>query len=93
MSKKYYLSFISFVFLITAGLISQTTAADAPRISKDELKAMLENPDLIIIDVRTEKEWKKADLKIKGATWEDADEVKTWAGKYPKEKTIALYCS
>ena len=30
-------------------------SADAPRMTKDELKAMLGNPDLVIIDVRTQQ--------------------------------------
>jgi rhodanese-related sulfurtransferase len=54
---------------------------------------MLGNPDLVIIDVRTEKEWRKSDKKISGATWEDADEFASWAAQYPKDKTMVLYCS
>jgi rhodanese-related sulfurtransferase len=84
---------ILLAFLVSFGLASQSAAADAQRITKDGLKAMLDDPGLLIIDVRTEKEWKKADSKIKGAVWEDADEVKTWASKYPRDKSIALYCS
>jgi rhodanese-related sulfurtransferase len=94
MLKKFYSAlFVSIFFLIVAGLASPSAAADAQRISKDELRAMMSNPDLLIIDVRTEKEWKKADKKIKGAVWEDSEEVKTWAAKYPRDKAIALYCS
>jgi len=85
--------FLATVFLVVTGLITPSNAADAQRISKDELRDMLDNPDLVIIDVRTEREWKKADLKIKGAAWEDADEFRSWADKYPKDKIIALYCS
>jgi hypothetical protein len=94
MLKKYHgavVMAISLLFLI--GPASQSAAADAQRITKDGLKAMLDDPGFLIIDVRTEKEWKKADSKIKGAVWEDADEVKTWASKYPRDKSIALYCS
>jgi len=94
MFRKYvFILCMTIAFLSMTGLISRSTAADAQRISKDELRNMLDNPDLVIIDVRTEREWKKADLKIKGAVWEDADEVRSWAEKYPKDKIIALYCS
>jgi rhodanese-related sulfurtransferase len=91
---KYHGAVLMAIFLLfLIGPASQSAAADAQRITKDSLKAMLDDPGLLIIDVRTEKEWKKADSKIKGAVWEDADEVKTWAGKYPRDKSIALYCS
>ena len=50
------------------------------------------SPDLVIIDVRIERDWESATLKIPGAVWEDFFEVETWAEKYPKDKTIVLYC-
>ena len=53
---------------------------------------MLNSPDLIIIDVRRERDWKSSSLKIRGATWEDFLDVELWAQKYPKDKTIVLYC-
>ena len=68
------------------------SASDVPKISKEELNAILNNPDLIVIDVRRERDWKSSSMKIKGAVWEDFLEVETWAQKYPKNKTIALYC-
>ena len=94
MLKKYrgaILMMILLLFLI--GPASQSAAADAQRITKDAFKEMLDDPALLVIDVRTEKEWKKSDLKIKRAVWEDADEVKTWASKYPRDRSIVLYCS
>ena len=79
--------------LIVSGLVSRSAAADDLRMSKDELRSMLGSADLVVIDVRTEKEWKKSDKKIIGSTWKDAEEVNAWADKYPKDKTIVLYCS
>ena len=79
------------IFLLT-GLPGIASASDVPKISKEELNAMLNNPDLIIIDVRREYDWKSSSLKIRGAVWEDFLDVDTWAQKYPKNKTIVLYC-
>ena len=79
--------------LFVGGIASRSAAADDLRMSKDELRSMLGSGDLVVIDVRTEKEWKKSDKKIIGSTWEDAEEVNAWADKYPKNKTIVLYCS
>lgn len=77
---------------LSAGLSVIASASEVPKISKEELKAMLNNPDLVIIDVRRERDWKSSSLKIRGAVWEDFLEVETWAQKYPKNKIIALYC-
>ncbi len=77
---------------LLAGLPAVAAASDVPKISKEELNAMLDNPDLVIIDVRRERDWKSSSLKIRGAVWEDFLDVETWAQKYPKNKTIVLYC-
>jgi hypothetical protein len=67
--------------------------ADAPRMTKEELRSLLGNPDVVILDVRVGPEWQNSKEKIQGAVREDPDEVKTWAEKYPKSKTLVLYCS
>ncbi len=73
---------------------SQTYGAPKiPVITKEDLKGMLDDPGVIIIDVRLEKSWRSSDRKIRGAIWEDPDRVDEWAGKYPRDKMIVLYCS
>ena len=65
---------------------------DVPRITKEELKPLLDDPDTIIIDYRIQMHWKKSDEKIKGAVHENPSaEVALWAGRYPKDKKIVLY--
>jgi rhodanese-related sulfurtransferase len=88
---KKALPILLLISLIT-GLTSITSASDVPKISAEELRAMLGNPEVIIIDVRIERDWKASALKVKGAAWEDFMDVDTWAQKYPKDKTIVLYC-
>jgi hypothetical protein len=68
-------------------------AQDVKRMTIEELKGMLGNPDLVIIDVRREGDWKSSTLKVKGAVREDADKVDTWMNKYPKDKTLVFYCA
>jgi rhodanese-related sulfurtransferase len=64
------------------------------RITKEELKALLHDPSVVVIDVRTDWSWRESEMKIKGAVREDPlADVKTWASKYPKEKKIVLYCA
>ena len=73
--------------------LSCTAAKDVPRMTKDELKSMLGSKDLILIDVRAGKDWDEPKLKIKGAVREDPQDFDSWYGKYPKDKTLVLYCS
>jgi hypothetical protein len=67
---------------------------EAPRITKEQLLAMMGNQDVVILDVRESGSWKNSQWKIKGAVREDpTKDVKTWAEKVPRDKTLVLYCS
>ena len=68
-------------------------SSDVPRMTKEELKPMLGNPDLVVIDVRLGGDWAESDLKIKGAVRENPRDVDSWADKYLKDKTLVLYCA
>jgi rhodanese-related sulfurtransferase len=76
-------------------LLSGTdVSAQVEKMSKEELKAMLGKPELVVIDVRQAGDLAKSNQKIKGAVREDPkQEVKSWADKYHKDKTIVLYCA
>ena len=63
-----------------------------PRMAKEELQLILGRPDIIIVDVRVDDEWKKSQWKIKGAVREDPEkEIQSWIEKYPKDKTFIFY--
>jgi len=62
-------------------------------MSKDELKSLLGNSDVVVMDVRTGNDYKSSPIKIQGAVRENPIDVKNWAAKYSKDKTIVLYCS
>jgi predicted sulfurtransferase len=66
-------------------------AKDAPRIVKEDLKAMLDDPDTVILDVRITMDLEGSERKIVGAIREDPMEFESWADKYSKDKTIVLY--
>jgi hypothetical protein len=68
-------------------------AENVPTISAAGLAARISRGDVIIIDVRMAVEWESSTTKIKGAVWEDPRYFAQWAEKYPKEKTIVLYCA
>ncbi len=92
MKKKLLLGCLV-IFLGMGMFVSRVLSADAPRITKDELKALLGKPDVILLDVRTGNDWKNSNLKIQGAIREEPGEIKSWSKKYSKEQTIVLYCA
>ncbi|MCM2358942.1 MAG: hypothetical protein NDI77_12390 [Geobacteraceae bacterium] len=67
--------------------------AEAPRISKEDARAALENKQAVVLDVRAGRDWNKSDHKIAGAVREEPAEVEKWAGKYLKDKELILYCA
>jgi hypothetical protein len=69
------------------------SADDVPRMDKDELKALLDNADVVILDARTSSEWNKSENKIKGAHRLDKSNAESVETMYNKEKTIVVYCS
>ena len=83
------------VLLLSLALawVASVMAADIPRITKEELKSMIDNPNVIIVDVRTNAGWSESRLKIKGAVREDPTKIKSWIEKYPLDKTFVFYCS
>jgi hypothetical protein len=81
------------IFFMTGVFAPFAGSAEAPRMAKEELKGMLGNPDVLVIDVRTQRDWKESDLKIKGSVREDPGAVESWANKYPKDKTLVFYCA
>lgn len=62
-------------------------------MSQEALLNQIDSDSVVIIDVRTEGDWKDSDIKIKGAIRENPKKVETWIGKYPKDKTLILYCA
>ena len=74
-------------------LVPPVLAADALRMEKDQLKANLDNPGIVIIDVRSYTDWLFSKDKIKGAVRENYRNFEEWNTKYPKDKTIVLYCA
>lgn len=68
-------------------------AGAASLITKEELKPMLDDPDLVILDVRTGRDWKSSEFKIRGAVRANSKDVKTFGEKYGKDKKYVIYCA
>ena len=93
MRKIILMMTITMVFVLAALFATPAAAQEVNRMSLEELKGRLGSPDLVIIDVRREGDWKSSTVKVKGAVREDADKVDTWMNKYPKDKTLVFYCA
>ena len=84
---------LSVIWLVMMATACESKYEGVPRIGLEELKAMLGNPDLIVVDVRAARDWETGDSKIKGSVREDPKRIDQWAPKYPKDKTIVFYCA
>ena len=92
--KAIFMLWMAFLLGLGGGVAaSDALAAEAPRMEKEELKANLGNSEMVIIDVRSYTDWLLSGDKIKGAVRENYRDFEGWYAKYPKDKTIVLYCA
>jgi len=75
--------------IISPGL----AAEDVIRISKEKLEKLIDNPDVIILDVRHTQHWQNSKYKIKGAVRRRPTLFDSWANKFPRNKVLVLYCA
>lgn len=92
--KAYVLAGIVAVLALAWMVAGPVVAAEdeAPRITREELKAKLGDPAVTVIDVRYKSNWKKSGQKIAKAVREDPNEVGSWVGKYKKDQMLVFYC-
>jgi len=81
------------VMSFTSVATAARAAEEAPRITKEEVRPLIGDPGVIILDARTSWSWKDSDTKIKGAVRVDPADVGSWAASIAKEKKIIVYCS
>ena len=87
---KKVLLLLSIFFLVGT---SQLIAADVPTMSKDELKNHLGSDKVVILDVRSGKDWSSSEFMIQGAIRAAGSDIDTWSKNYSKEQTLVLYCA
>lgn len=83
---------LTFLFLF-AFTVPAYAEDNVPRISTEQLKELLGSSDLILLDGRIAKDWRKSDKKIVGAIRVDPHDVSSWAGDYAKDKKVVIYCA
>lgn len=68
-------------------------AATIKTIDKDELKAMLDSADVVVLDVRRGRDWSSSEFKIQGAQRLADDEIGQAVAEMPKDKKLVFYCA
>jgi hypothetical protein len=64
-----------------------------PLITKEELRPIMDNADVAIIDVRKGRDWTSSEFKIKGAIYGDPKNITEWNTKFKKDTKMVLYCA
>ena len=88
---KYVLSIV--LMILIALVCGVARADDTHAMTKEQLLPLLGKSDVIIIDVSSNEGWDSRKEKIPGALREEPMKFESWMKKYPKDKTIVLYCS
>ena len=92
MGKRVWVLMAAFLSFVVWGCYQFGVEDTTPKMTIEELRPLLGDPNVVIIDVRLGDEWKKSESKIKGAVREDPEKpIKDWADKYPKDKTLVFY--
>ena len=92
--KKASFIILTMVFLGISSMSAFLLAEDVPMITKEQLNAILDDPDLVIFDVRLGSDYFSSDSKIKGAIRPDRSAlIGHTASAYPKETIFVVYCS
>ncbi len=84
---------VSVTLLFSVAFLCAVSRADDAGMTKEQVKSLLGKPDVIIIDVSTNYDWDNKKVKIPGAVREEGMKFGSWMNKYPKDKTIVLYCN
>jgi nucleosome binding factor SPN SPT16 subunit len=84
---------VAFIFLGAQFLTAPAYADTVKIMSIESLAQMLDNPNVVILDVRTGRDWKSSTKKIIGALRADPGNFSGWSTTYAKDKTIVLYCA
>jgi len=61
-------------------------------IKPEELKSVLGNKDVTVIDVRRKEDYTADNSVIPGSTWFDPANIDNWCTTMPQDKDVVLYC-
>ncbi len=88
------LTFGLFLFLLPGwAVLPQAWTQPPEKISKEHLLKILGQPGMLILDVRTPKNWQESHRMIKGAIRKPPKNFREWVDDYTKDQMLVLYCA
>lgn len=90
--KKFICLAIAVALLILAPS-SVVSGKKVPLMTKEELRPIMDDADVAIIDVRKGRDWTSSEFKIKGAIYGDPKKITEWNTKFTKDTKLVLYCA
>ena len=70
---------------------SAQTFGQVIKITINQVLESLDDPQLLLLDVRTSGSWQASNTKIKGAVRKNPDTFDSWANDLPKNNFLVLY--
>ncbi len=61
-------------------------------IKPTELKPLLVQRNLMLLDVRRKADLNLATTQLPGALWKDPELIADWCGELPKDREVVIYC-
>ena len=93
MHKRYYPAYAVLVLIGILFTSSIAIADGVPKMTVDDLKSRIDNGDVAVLDVRSDRDWSTAETRITGSARVDPDEISQWAKNLPEGQAIVLYCA
>jgi rhodanese-related sulfurtransferase len=61
-------------------------------IIPNDLKPLVENESVTVLDVRRQNDFDADQVKVPGAQWKNPDGMAEWSKSLPKDKEVVIYC-
>lgn len=85
---------VSLLCMATVSLGGDAFPGDkVPRMTTAELAAMIDSPDVIVIDVRRDSDWEGSEKVIRNAIRKPYNDVDSWVDDIDRSKKVVLYCA
>ena len=57
-----------------------------------ELKPLVENRSIVVLDVRRKSDYDSDKARLPGAQWRDPEKIAEWSASLPKDSDVVIYC-
>ena len=62
-------------------------------IVPNDLKPLVENESVTLLDVRRQNDFDADTVKLPGAEWKNPELIADWGAKLPRDREVVLYCA